>query len=136
MASCCERILAEFTRLSTYSVWSNQNLLPELNQIFNLPAGAFIPVPGGVRLPTLAELLNRLQTPLNVGFGEWWWYNFDQPGKTNLTLPQIPVVSKTRVALNSVRLLNTRDYSLSGTSLVFTEPLSVGDLVWIKTYGV
>jgi hypothetical protein len=134
MADCCDRIATEMLRLQAYSVWDNQNVPPQFIDIFNTPP-AFVPMPGGVTVPTLSELLNRLQTPLNVGWGEWWWYNYAQPGKTMLYLPQTPVSTRTRVALNSVRLNPVGDYTLSGATLTFVYPLSVGDLVWVKSYG-
>ena len=137
MADCCTRIEAELQRLEDWYLWDagNQNLLPQLRDVFSLPAGAFILLPNTELVPTLAELLGRLATPLDAGAGEWWWYNLGQPGKTVLTLPQAPNGAKVRVAINNVVMRSPRDYSLAGTTLTFAYGLDVGDLVWVKTYG-
>ena len=109
--------------------------IARLREILQLPPGAFIELPAGQFVPTLSDLLARIATPLDAGFGEWRWYNYDQPNKTALTLPQAPTPSKTRVCLNNVEMATPRDYSISGTVLTFVVPLQERDLVWVKSYG-
>lgn len=135
MADCCARIHAEIDRIQEFEFWENQDYWPYLRDILGLPAGAFIPIPTGEEVPSLDELLGRLSTPLDTGFGDWEWYNIGQPGKKILTLPQAPTTAKTEVWLNSVALTSPRDYSIAGDQLTFVYGLDVGDLVHVKTYG-
>jgi hypothetical protein len=137
MTDCCDRIGAEIRRIESWRLFDlgNQNLLPYLRDVLSLPAGAFVMLPNSEEIPTLAELLGRVSTPLDSGSGEWWWYNLGQPGKTVLTLPQTPNPLKLRIAINSVVMTPTRDYSLADDQCAFTYGLDIGDLVWAKTYG-
>ena len=148
MADCCTTILNDLESIEnqadgyvipdapTFPIPAN--IETAYNFLFDiaLQPPNFIEAPfSDTLLPTLAEMLRRIATPLDSGFGEWQWYNYRQPGKTALTLPQAPTPAKTRVCLNNVELVSPRDYSIVGATLTFVVPLAVHDLVWVKSYG-
>jgi hypothetical protein len=102
-------------------------------QLVDKPPGAQIDV-YGTKVPSLASLLQRIHSPLDSGFVIWQWYNTHQPGKTVLTLPQPPGAGA-RVQVNGSQVAAVRDYTLAGTTLTFTTPLAVGDLVTVKAFA-
>jgi len=135
---CCKKledaILQTETNAESVFVHAWQYWWDTLRDFASKPAGFFITLPGAAyAVPVLSEMLQRLQTPLDTGFGTWQWYNQDQAGKTILTLPQAP--GKAKVDINGSDLAAPRDYTLAGATLTFTDGLDVGDLVTVKSYG-
>lgn len=112
--------------LDQYEVFFN-----ELGSIFP----KFLPVPETPdEVPNIEAMLQAISTPLDTGFGQWAYFNVNEPGKTVLTLPQAP--TKSRVDLNGARLASPKDYSLAGATLTLVHPLAIGDLLTLYSYGV
>jgi len=135
---CCGQIIADIE--STLPKYQQAYL--EFWRVFNKPIRDFNKTPPGAfitlssttpEVPVLEEVLQRLQSPLDTGFGRWEWYNQAQNGITTLTLPQAP--SKAKVVLNGAKLSSPRDYSIAGTTLTFVEGLELRDHVILKSYG-
>jgi hypothetical protein len=150
MADCCTSIARDLSAVSTeskalaaapsdhipkYAIkYPIAEMAEALIDLWRLPP-TFIPLPGAAQdpVPDLAQMLQALGTPLNAGFGQWEWYNLDQPGKTVLTLPQAP--TKASVSLNGARLAMPRDYTIAGTTLTLIAGLDVGDHIRVNSYG-
>ena len=139
MTDCCSKIVADMQRVAADLSASVRRLTAHhqpLVDTLKRQEGISVQTPGGAgSVPTLAELLQRVSTPLDAGFGQWDWFNDAQQGKTALTLPQAPNATKTSVSINSVLLLSPRDYTLTGKQLTFKFGLDINDWVRVKTYG-
>lgn len=137
MADCCDKIKdgieqrVEDLRQAVYADY--EYFEHPLSDIMFRYQGAYIDLPTGESVPSLRDLLGRVATPLDSGFGVWEWHNIDQPGKTVLILPEAP--TKARVLLNATDMTPIKDYTLAGTTLTFVDGLDVGDLVTVKSYG-
>lgn len=130
----CADILAELQTLEDEQIalWlTTEAAVDHLLELINDPPG-WVEV-DGEQLPTLAELVGRIHN-LGAGFSRWRFREQTRTDRTTINLPASCSASLTRAGINGVWLDQT-DYSVSGTALTLTDPLEIGDILEVRTYG-
>jgi len=150
--SCCEYILQEMVRVTQEGVAAFQNppLVPNaytempeqfpemaefLAEMLTVKQG-FIQPPGSSEyVPTLGELLGRVQAPLGSSFGNFL-YREQSDGNTVVLLTF--TASETvppMVSVNGVPIAPSHYTISGGNRIVFNQALQRGDIVGVKSYG-
>jgi len=137
MANCFDRMLnaiKDVGHAAETAFKTSLGSLEELKAFFVKFPGSFITFPAASnKVPVLWEIFQRLQTPLDRGFGVWHWYNQEQPNKTVLQLPQAPRLY--RVSINGSTVYEPKDYTLAGTTLTLVRGLDIGDMIMVRGFG-
>jgi hypothetical protein len=135
----CSAISAELLRIceeTEQAIEDSWNNVQPMRDIVNGHQGAFVETPPSRYLPTLAELVGRINT-FGTGFSEWSFFEFRTHGtRVAINMPSsISDTDKVAVALNAARLTSPRDYTISGSVLTLTYPLDHRDWLVLKSYG-
>lgn len=138
-SACCKKITDEITRVceeTEQTMEDSWNNVQPMRDILNGHQGSFVETPTSRYLPTLAELIGRINT-FGTGFSEWSFFEDSTDGtRVTINMPEsITDADKVAVSLNAARLASPRDYSISGTVLTMVYPLDHRDWLVLKSYG-
>lgn len=106
-----------------------------LRNVVNGPEGAYVTLPLGSSLPTLATALAGLDASPALSAPTIEEYTATA-GQTTLTLTATPVsLHRLELTLDGAFLVNPTDYSLAANVVTFVHPLLSGDEIGVRIFN-